>query len=815
MYISLKWKAIALTSTLLLGLSVYFAYLGNHQLQSLSQSQRTESYLRHKNELAGLLNQSYIHLLQLSDLIVLMQSEDNNKKSHIENILNMHWEYIQINWGLEGAVLYNENRQQIASWGNAQMASEEKDLLVTSVNATPTTSVNCQQQCIQYVTVPILDNHNQLHALQLGTSIADMLLAFQNITQADVGIITSSAPATATNGWLDNVIALTQRENNMPILQALAKQYTLNDLRKNNITMPFNDKTYIAGLIAIPTDYNNPQLSHNQNLAYFIVIEDISREENYISQAYQRHIKGGLTSIIISSLLITFMLWKPIIRLRQQAELLPQLSKGKFDTVREKLKKNHGNSWFPDEIDILDRTQIEVSGQLEDMQKRIEDHTKELKNLALFDSLTGLANRPNLLQNINQSLSVSNIQEKHFAILFLDLDNFKRVNDSLGHRAGDELLQVVAKRLHSCIRNSDIIARLGGDEFCIMLNNIRSTDDGNNVAANILSVLKNPIRLTNTEVIVSASIGIVYAPDDGTSAEELLQNADLAMYKAKAQGRNKFQPFDHQMNLNAVQQLSLETELRQAVIEQQFVLFYQPKVDLKTNKITSVEALVRWQHPQKGLLAPNHFVTILEETGLIVVLGEWIMLKACETLKSWIDTGMPAIKMAVNLSPRQFADPKLYSMIEQTISLSKLPANLLELEITESMVMGDIENNNRILKDLQKLGVSVAIDDFGTGYSSLSYLKSLPVDTLKIDRSFIMDIPEDEADMEITAAIIAVAHNLKLQVVAEGIETSEQQSFLLERGCDLGQGYLFSRPLPEDDLVELIKTSERIIKLSS
>lgn len=806
MFISLKWKAIILTTLLLLGLSFLFAHLADRQLSNLAHAQRSENYLRYHSEIKGLLSQSSRHLLQLSDLIPLMQGGTD-----IKSTLNQHWEYIQINWALEGISLYNHQGSLVARRGNTTTRLPHKIIVDVLRETTPQGLMQCAQYCVQTLVIPLFDRAGNTNVLQLDTAIADLLIAFKDVTQSDIGIladINDKTPSTLQlKRWQRQLSGLTNRDYNQPLLETLSQQYSLAQLLASNRTIEFKGKRYEVGLIDAEARANNS--------VYFVVIADISNQHQFINDAIKTHISGGISAIILCSLLITAMLWQPITRLRRQAELLPLLSEGKFSFVREALQRKDRRAWFPDELDILDQTEVEVSTQLEKMQGKIQENTDELTNLAMYDSLTGLANRRHMMQCLKTMLDNSMVNSHIFGLLFLDLDNFKRINDSLGHRTGDELLRIVARRVKSCVRNQDMVARLGGDEFCVLIDNLRTERDGNVAAANILNILKNPVKLGNTEVIISASIGIVTAPRDGKTAEELLQHADLAMYKAKAQGRNSYQLFDQSMNLHAVEQLSLENELRRALVAQEFVVHYQPQINLNDNSIVSVEALVRWNHPRRGLLGPGYFVNILEETGLIVALGEWVLLTACQTLQRWLDLGLPPIKMCVNLSPRQFRDPKLFAMIEQTLAITRLQPQLLELEITESMLMEDIESHNRTLQQLKALGTSVAIDDFGTGYSSLSYLKSLPLDTLKIDRSFIADIPQSSADRDITAAIIAVAHKLKLHVVAEGIETSDQQAFLLSENCDLGQGYLFSRPIPESDMVELLRNSQILNQLGA
>ena len=801
MFISLKIKALILTSILVLGLSAFFAFVGETQLENLYKVQRDENHRRHKDEITALIQQSNNHLLQLVDIIPTL-SMTNEYKNNLQSSLNNHWEYLAINWSLDSAHLYRRDGSNIAHWGSKNNFNKFlTDIEKTGINGTPLSIIDCHQQCLQILITPVINHNKDFQVLLLTRSISDILSTFNNLTQSDIGVLSriksNSKKSKNLDIWQRRAATITNFKDTLPLLQDASEKISFNQLINASQSVELNSGSFQLALI--PTE-------PGQDYSYYIIIENVTEERSQIADASSSYIVTAISAVIIFSLLIIIMLWKPIVRLRQQADLMPLLSQGKFAYVREILAQSNRKRWFKDEIDILDSSEINVSLQLESMQEQIQNHNKELQKLVLFDTLTGLATRRSLLDEIQICLNKEN---SSFSLLFLDLDNFKRINDSLGHHCGDELLKIVGKRLQSCVRGGDLVSRLGGDEFCILIREIRHQGDGSIIANNVLNVLRNPLRLQSTEVIVSASIGIVSSPEDGLNTEELLQKADLAMYRAKALGRNKYQLFNNSMTEHAVAQLELENELRQALINREFVLYYQPQIDFKNNTICSVEALVRWRHPVRGLLAPGQFIAQLEETGLIVPLGEWVLVEACEALRRWLDAGLEPIKMSVNLSSRQFQDPKLFPMIEQTLSLTQVPAKLLELEITESMVIQDIENNNRALHQLQQLGMSIAIDDFGTGYSSFSYLKELPLDTLKIDRSFVMDIPDNETDMEITAAIIAVAHKLKLKVVAEGIETSAQEKFLIAEGCDIGQGYLFSKPIAEPDLVALLKKENK------
>jgi diguanylate cyclase (GGDEF)-like protein/PAS domain S-box-containing protein len=430
-------------------------------------------------------------------------------------------------------------------------------------------------------------------------------------------------------------------------------------------------------------------------------------------------------------------------------------------------------------------------------RKSAEAH---IQRLATRDPLTELPNRILFNDRLEQGIVTARRSGQSLAVLFIDLDRFKYINDSLGHQVGDLLLKEVAERMDACIRKGDTLSRLGGDEFVVTLEGLQHAEDAAQVAGKIIKALARPFEIAGHALNTSCSIGIAIFPLDADDDRTLMKNADTAMYHAKEKGRNNYQFFSREMNERAVERHNLETALRVAIERQEFVLFYQPQVDIRTGAVVGMEALLRWQHPERGLLEPSRFIDVAEESGLIEPIGQWVLRSACQRARAWQEAGYPSIKMAVNISPRQLDKPREFSRaLSRILSSTGLDPRYLELEMTERLLMKNAEENIAVLRKLGREGVRIAVDDFGTGWSSLLYLRQFPIDTLKIDRSFVRDIETDPNDAAIVDAVVAMAHRLNLQTTAEGVETRGQLEALQRLGCDEYQGYLFSKPLPAID----------------
>jgi diguanylate cyclase (GGDEF)-like protein/PAS domain S-box-containing protein len=456
----------------------------------------------------------------------------------------------------------------------------------------------------------------------------------------------------------------------------------------------------------------------------------------------------------------------------------------------------------PDEL--LIQSTRSIGSQIGQFMARKQAEAR-VRRLAHYDELTGLPNRTMFNQRVSSALARARRRERQLAILFIDLDRFKNINDTLGHDAGDRVLNEIAQRLRGCLRETDTVGRLGGDEFVVLIEEVAEPAQVALVAQKVLAEVGRPIALGAQEVHITASIGISTYPADSDDMQGLMKNADISMYRAKELGKNNYQFYSAQMNVHTLERLAMESDLRRALERNEFLLHYQPKIDLASGVIGGMEALIRWRHPVKGMISPVQFIGLAEETGLIVPIGEWVLRTACAQNRVWQSNGHAPLCVAVNLSARQFSQPSLLEDVARVLADTGLDARLLELEITESMVMRNPAHAVTLLDRLKAMGVRLSIDDFGTGYSSLSYLKRFPIDNVKIDSSFIQDLPGDGEDAAITRAIIAMAHSLRLGVVAEGVETDKQRQFLRQHGCDEMQGFLFSKPLSAEDFLQLLQ----------
>lgn len=547
-------------------------------------------------------------------------------------------------------------------------------------------------------------------------------------------------------------------------------------------------------------DVFEPIIYQGETLGQLMLRVDLAKVDN----ALIRYLWIG-TAIFFIYTALTFLLANGLQRLI--SEPIKSLALSMQTISREKNYSLRVQKSSHDELGSLFDGFNDMLAEIEIRDQELRDSKTDLDYLAHHDPLTQVANRLLFHDRLEHSLARAKRMKLRLAILYIDLDRFKNVNDSLGHHVGDEVLCTVTERLSNLVREADTLARLGGDEFVIILEQFKKTDDVGRYVEKLLREMAQTIEIFDQQLHVTASVGISLYPENGDDVDSLMQAADIAMYQAKGNGSNIYQFYSAEMNVNARESLLLENQLRDALKKKQLVLYYQPQVELKTGRLIGFEALIRWNHPDLGVVSPLDFIPLAEKSGLIVPIGEWILHTACKQMKNIQEQWQLPLVMAVNISPRQFLHPSFVQTVAEVLYRTKLKPGFLELEITESMVMGDVDLAISKMNEFNKMGVQLAIDDFGTGYSSLEYLKKFPIAKLKIDQSFVRGLGSDANDAAIVNSVIALGKSMNLEVIAEGVETVEQLDFLKKEGCDQGQGYLFSKPLPVAELTPLLNSA--------
>jgi diguanylate cyclase (GGDEF)-like protein len=567
-------------------------------------------------------------------------------------------------------------------------------------------------------------------------------------------------------------------------------------IKTQGVKVSVNDNSYLINLI--------PIANNNGRFYYLALIDDVTAFTRNYEHNRLQFLIFTLVILIALAIVVHFVASPFTRRLLVLSDVLPLLAKKQFDQFRQAKIQRKGT--YIDELDILANAATELSFELEQLNIEVEQKTKEHENIAMYDLLTGLPNRNMLNYQLRKAFMNVLRSEGQIAVLFLDLDDFKKVNDSHGHTDGDKLLIQAAKRLRSSIRQVDMACRFGGDEFVVVLWHLDNENEAVLVAEEILEAFKEPIKIQNSLFYVSTSIGIAFAHEGMTKSEDLISYADIAMYEAKDNGGAKYHIYHEEMYKKVALRVMMESEVRQALAKNQFSLSLQPQLDAKTKKLFGFEALLRWQHPERGMVSPEDFIPILENSEHMIELGYWVIRRCFELCQTFIDKGLIDVRIAINLSAGQFADTKLTSYLVDLLDEFSLEAGHFELELTEQTLVKNIDSAIEMMNELRDVWFSFAIDDFGTGYSSLAYLKKMPVDVIKIDKSFVFGMLDNRADYQIIMSTIAMVKNLGLMVVAEGVETSAQLRSLTENDCDVIQGYYFSKPIPEIEILDFIDT---------
>ena len=657
----------------------------------------------------------------------------------------------------------------------------------------PKHQIHCQQQCQFLLSLPLLNNLGEVVVVTMSASLVDMLYAINTSLNSDVAVVSFPLEANKTTNNVDIVSA-----SNMALVQSLLEanqQTNLSTVLEQGLQIELTDQSYLVNLL--------PLAQNDQRAFYLSLIDDVTafKEKN---SRYRQQFLLSLSGIFFILGFFVYFVARPFTtRLLRLSGALPLLANKQFDQFRQvKLKRP---ILFSDELDVLTHSALELSYELEQLNIEVVQKTKELENIAMYDLLTGLPNRNMLNYQLRKSIANIGRYPGGVAVLFLDLDDFKKVNDSNGHSEGDKLLIQAAERVRLSVGQIDLACRFGGDEFVVVLGDLKSVSEAIDIAEQLLKQFKEPIRLGSSIFYVSTSIGISYTESFDEKAEDLISHADIAMYEAKDNGGGQYHVYHPEMYQRVAHRVMLEGEVRQALAKQQFSLSLQPQLRAKDKKIYGFEALLRWQHPERGMISPEDFIPILENSQHMIELGYWIINRCFELAVMIRGQGLTETRIAINLSAGQFVDVNLPSYLQGLLTKFSLSAHMFELELTEQTLVKDIDHTIEMMDKLKDMGFSFAIDDFGTGYSSLAYIKKMPIDVIKIDKSFIFGMLENHADYQIIMSTIAMVKNLGLTVIAEGVETAAQLRSLTDNDCDLIQGYYFSKPVPEIELIDFIK----------
>lgn len=804
-FVSVPVKLLVLVMGALLLLTAIFSYLSLSRLNQEFTQYQSDTLRKGQAQFSvqnNVLRQKILTWLESFSDIVRLKEQANFDVLAQE--FAAQFDTLQMNQNVENVWLVSASNEELYL-SNAIPKFVQLSIENVLRHQQPEHTLYCEGQCVQLITIPVLNGRGDMAVVAMTVSLVDMIFYINQALDNELAVVSFSR--------VDKLVSTTSNEEAIILADAkfisstntqlvselfMSNQEIVNSemINSQGIKATANDSSYLINLI--------PIANTRDDFYYLALIDDATIFTDKYQQNRLQFLIFTLVVLIALVIVVHFVASPFTRRLLVLSDVLPLLAKKEFDRFRQTDLQRNGK--YIDELDILANSATELSFELEQLNIEIEQKTKELENIAMYDLLTGLPNRNMLNYQLRKAFLNVSRSDGQIAVLFLDLDDFKKVNDSHGHTDGDKLLIQAANRLRSSIRRVDMACRFGGDEFVVVLGHIDNENDAVLVAQEILEAFKEPIKIQNSLFYVSTSIGIAFAPKEMTKSEDLISYADIAMYEAKDDGGAKYHIYHEEMYKKVALRVMMESEVRQALAKNQFSLSLQPQLDAKTKKLYGFEALLRWQHPERGMVSPEDFIPLLENSQYMVELGYWVIRRCFELCQTFIDKGLTDVRIAINLSAGQFTDPHLTSYLTDLLTEFSLEASHFELELTEQTLVKNIDSAIEMMNGLKDVGFSFAIDDFGTGYSSLAYLKKMPVDVIKIDKSFVFGMLENRADYQIIMSTIAMVKNLGLQVIAEGVETSAQLRSLTENDCDIIQGYYFSKPIPETKLMEFIDT---------
>lgn len=738
-------------------------------------------------------------MITLIDIISHKSGGNTDSLESLQQTLSGLSEYLTLNFQVESLYLFDEH----GVVGNPlQPVNKTIEKLVNTTRASfeSRSLLSCDSVCTHYISIPIMADGEILPVIVVSTSMRELLYLFSRATDVHkVAVVQHKETSSELSELrMASQVSAANRQYFQSLFDALPDNWRIDDLVIRGMNVALENQQLLVSLLP----FNHASGDH----PYLLIVEDVSAMVRQNEQYQYIVISSAVALFFIFSSLLYLFLNQYRIRLLDVSERLPMLAEHKFSeyyTIAAKRRKSPIFK-FTDELDVVEDAANNLARQLESFDGQMALNTAKLEKMAMFDVLTGLPNRNMLTFQIEKQLASSIRDDRLVALMFMDLDDFKKVNDSHGHDVGDKLLKAAAMRISKPIRESDIASRFGGDEFVILLSNIESKKHVDTVAKKLIEEFKEPIIVDGVTFYVSISIGIAITNHSRATPVELLRHADIAMYEAKAKKGAEYRVYDATMNLKVMQKVELESEAREALRDNQFSLALQPQIEMHTGRLVGFEALLRWHHPKKGNISPADFIPLLENTSFMLELDYWVITRSTYLIRELKNSGYPDVKMAINLSAGQFLDPSLPEFLQQQIIKNDIAPDQVCLELTETVLVSDIKRATTIMQNIRDMGCMLAIDDFGTGYSSLSYLKSLPADYIKIDRSFVANIASSADDRNIVHSTISMVRNMGMQVVAEGIETSEQYELLCHFDCNMGQGYLISRPIPEVNIWDVL-----------
>jgi len=794
-FVSVPTKLLILVVTALLLLSAGISLMSLSRLNQEFKQFQTDKLNQGQAQLElhnGVVRDKLSLWIESFSDVVQLKTQDNFKQ--LTTAVAQQYDSLQINHNVEDLWLVANNRKLLFGSSDTNKVVRFSVDKVIEQQA-PYYQLYCQASCQQIIAVPLLNSSGELVVVVMTVSLVDVLYDIMQSLNSDIAIASFVNDKSAK---LYQTVFLSA--SNKPLMKTLfidqKYEASIETIKNNGLQVDFENNSYLINLMA---------LAENPNRQFFLaLVNDVTSIKEDYAQYRLQFLLSALLIFITLAFFVYFVASPFTNRILTLSNALPLLASKDFDKFRSiKLMRRR---MFADELDIVTNSATELSYELEQLNIEVEQKTKELENIAMYDLLTGLPNRNMLNYQLRKAIANMRKNRQGIAVLFLDLDDFKKVNDSHGHGEGDKLLIEAASRVRLSVKNLDVACRFGGDEFVVILSHLENEEEAKSVAQDILERFKDPIRISSSIFYVSTSIGIAFCEDETIKPDELVSYADIAMYEAKDNGGAQYHVYHSEMYQRVAHRVMLEGEVRQALEKNQFSISLQPQLVAKSKRLHGFEALLRWQHPERGSISPDDFIPILENSTHMVDLGYWVIRRCFEFCQAFKAKGLHDVVIAINLSAGQFVDCKLPNYLRALLAEFSLDAKNFELELTEQTLVKDIDRAIEMMMELKELGFSFAIDDFGTGYSSLAYLKKMPVDVIKIDKSFVFGMLENHADYQIIMSTIAMVKNLGLTVIAEGVETGAQLRSLTENDCDLIQGYYFAKPIPEFEIIEFIES---------